>query len=86
MENFALALSRFRRNKLDDCIILCDELLKINPDDLASKLLKIHAIRRKNYIDDLELDEEGIGEMLLDDHKLSSMPRPGTSLRVGSTS
>ena len=80
MEKFALALSRFRRNKLDESIMICDELLKINQDDLAVQLLKTHAIRRKSYIDDLEVDEEGIGEMLLDDHKLSNAPRAGTSL------
>ena len=86
MENFALALSRFRRNKFDDCIILCDEFLKINSDDLASQLLKTHAIRRKNYIDDLEFDEEGIGEILLEDHKVSNLARPGTSIRIQNTS
>lgn len=40
MEKFALALSRFRRNKLDNCIVLCDELLKTNPSDLVNILLK----------------------------------------------
>jgi hypothetical protein len=39
MEKFALALSRFRRNKLDNCIILCDELLKSNPNDLVNNSL-----------------------------------------------
>ena len=86
MENFALALSRFRRNKFDDCIILCDQILKINSDDLASQLLKTHAIRRKNYIDDLEFDEEGIGEILLEDHKVSNIARPGTSIMIQNTS
>jgi len=85
MENFPLALSRFRRNKFDECIILCDDILKKNPDDLASQLLKTHAIRRKNYIDDLELDEEGIGEILLEDHKVSNVVRPGTSIMAPST-
>ncbi len=80
MERFALALSRFRRNKFDECIILCDELLSKTPDDMAVQLLKTHAIRRKNWVDDLDVDEEGLGEMLLDNHKLSTMPRPGTSL------
>ena len=53
MENFALALSRFRRNKYDQCIVLCDEILKQHPNDLAVQLLKTHAIRKKNYIDDV---------------------------------
>lgn len=86
MEKFPLALSRFRRNRLDDCIILCDEILKAHTEDLAVQLLKSHAIKKKNYLDDLEVDEQGLGEILLEDHKLSNMPRPGTSLnRVGTS-
>lgn len=33
MEKFSLAVSRFKRYKFDDCIILCDEILKSNPND-----------------------------------------------------
>jgi hypothetical protein len=35
MEKFALAVSRFKRYKYDDCIILCDEILSSNPKDLV---------------------------------------------------
>ena len=35
MEKFALAVSRFRRNRLNDCIKLCDELLQEKSDDLV---------------------------------------------------
>lgn len=86
MEKFSLAMSRFNRNKFDGCIILCDELLKQNPKDLAVQLLKTHAIRRKNYVDHLECDEETLGEMILDDHSIATAARPGTSLRHTSTS
>lgn len=86
MEKFSLALSRFNRNKYDDCIVVCDEILKANPNDLSVQLLKTHAIRKKNYVDHLECDEETIGEMILDDHSISSVPRPGTSIRVGTGS
>ena len=85
METFNLALSRYNRNRFDGCIQLCDELLKRNPNDLATQLLKIHAIRRKNYVDHLECDEETLGEMILDDHSIASVPRPGTSLRAITT-
>lgn len=85
MENFALALSRFRRNKFDNCITLCDVILQVHPNDLAVQLLKTHAIRKKNYIDDLELDDETLGEILLEDNKLSNAPRPGTSIQRVST-
>jgi tetratricopeptide repeat protein 8 len=85
MEKFALALSRFRRNKYDECIVLCDEMLKLNPEDLAVQLLKTHVIRRKNYIDDLEVDEMGLGETLLDDHKITNLNRPGTSMSLNTS-
>lgn len=81
MEKFALAMSRFKRNKYDACIMLCDEMLKINQADLAVQVLKTHAIRRKNYIDDLEIDDEGLGDKLLDEHKISNQARPGTSVQ-----
>jgi len=30
---------------------------------------------KQNFIDDIELDEEGVAEMLLDENALASMPR-----------
>ena len=86
MEKFNLAISRFNRGKFDGCIQLCDLILKLNPNDLSTQLLKTHAIRRKNYIDHLESDEQTLGELILDDHSISSLPRPGTSLRQTGTS
>lgn len=82
MENFNLAVSRFYRGKYDGCIILCDQLLKQNPNDLSTQLLKTHAIRRKNYIDHLEADEQTLGDLILDDHSIAQLPRPGTSLKT----
>jgi tetratricopeptide repeat protein 8 len=79
MDKFTLAMSRFKRNKFEECIILCDELTKLNEKDLAAQLLKTHAIRRKNHIDDLEIDDEGLGDKLLDEHKISNQAKPGTS-------
>ena len=37
------------------------------------------------YIDDLEADEEGIAEALLDDNSIAQVARPGTSLRNTAT-
>lgn len=37
-------------------------------------------------MDDVEADEEGIAEMLMDDNAIQVSPRPGTSLRPGSSS
>ena len=86
MEKFNLAISRFYRKKYDDCIKLCDEVLKQVPNDLSAQLLKTHCIRRKNYVDHLESDESSIGDLILDDHSISTLPRPGTSLRAVGTS
>jgi len=50
-------------------------------------LLKTHAIRKKQYIDDIDYDEEAISGILLDEHAISSVARPGTSIqRVGTSS
>lgn len=42
--------------------------------------LKCRALTEKAYIDDSDWDEEGIGEVLLDDNAIAQAPRPGTSL------
>ena len=33
-----------------------------------------------NYVDDTEMEEEGVAELLLDENATAAMPRPGTSL------
>jgi tetratricopeptide repeat protein 8 len=48
--------------------------------------VKCKAVIQQNYIDDIELDEEGVAEMLMDENAVASMPRPGTSLNVPQTS
>ena len=82
MEKFNLAISRFYRKKYDDCIKICDDILSESPNDLSSQLLKTHCIRRKNYVDHLESDESSIGDLILDDHSISTLARPGTSLKA----
>lgn len=50
------------------------------------QLLKTHAIRKKQYIDDIDFDEEAVSGMLLDEHAISSVARPGTSIhRIGTS-
>jgi len=41
--------------------------------------IKCRALTNKNWIDDGELPEEGLGEMLLDDNSTAQVARPGTS-------
>jgi tetratricopeptide repeat protein 8 len=80
MDPLWLAMSKLRRNKLDDCIKICDEVLSQNPGDQAAWYVKCKAVIKQNYIDDIEMDEEGVAEMLMDENALASVPRPGTSL------
>lgn len=61
-------------------------MLDKNPKDQASWLLKCRALTRKSYIDDLEIDEEGVADILMDDHAINNAPRPGTSFNRPMTS
>mmetsp|Transcript_10665 Transcript_10665/g.27340 ORF Transcript_10665/g.27340 Transcript_10665/m.27340 type:complete len:516 (-) Transcript_10665:127-1674(-) len=75
-----LAQSRLRRRKYDECIDICTELLDKNPYDQGAWYLKARALSLKNWLDDTEMEEEGIAEVLLDDNAVASVARPGTSL------
>jgi tetratricopeptide repeat protein 8 len=75
MDPLWLAQSKLRRGKLEECIALCDDLLSRNPQDQAAWFIKCKAVIKQNYIDDIELDEEGVAELLLDENALASMPR-----------
>jgi len=77
---FFSALSRARQGRFDDCIDLCTELLEENPRDQAAWFLKCRALTRKQWMDDVEIDEEGIADILMDDNAVAQAPRPGTSL------
>lgn len=82
-----LALSRLRRRKFDSTISLCDQLLKEQALDRAAWIVKLQALTGKRYIDlDLELEEEGVADIIMDQHAMNKMPRPGTSLRPPPTS
>lgn len=74
------ATAKFRRRDFDACISLCDDLLAVNPRDQAVWFLKCRALTEKAYIDDTDMEEEGVGEVLLDDNATAQAPRPGTSL------
>jgi tetratricopeptide repeat protein 8 len=58
-----------------------------SPPDAASPFpaatqvwwIKCRALTNKNWIDEGELPEEGLGEMLLDDNSTAQVARPGTS-------
>ena len=48
--------------------------------------VKVQALTQQAYIDDLDLEEEGIAELLLDDNSIQKTPRPGTSIRPPTSS
>lgn len=74
------ALSLLRRRRLDPCIEQCTDLLKTNAYDLQVWYLKTRALTLKSWIDDTEVEEDGVAEILLDDNAVAAAPRPGTSL------
>ena len=37
------------------------------------------------YVDEVEVDEEGMAEMLMDDNAIATVSRPGTSLKKPGT-
>ena len=39
----------------------------------------VKALTKKAYIDDLEIDEEGVADILMDENAMNKAPRPGTS-------
>ena len=68
------------RQRYDECIEICSALLDKNPYDQAVWYLKCRALTMKNYLDDTEIEDEGVAEVLLDDNAIAKLPRPGTSL------
>ena len=52
----------------------------------AAWTLKTRALTAQVYVDEVDVDEEGIAEMLMDDNAIANVSRPGTSLRKPGTS
>eukprot|EP00754_Rhynchopus_humris_P003916 Rhum_TRINITY_DN12034_c0_g1::Rhum_TRINITY_DN12034_c0_g1_i1::g.48823::m.48823/K16781/TTC8, BBS8; tetratricopeptide repeat protein 8 len=73
------ALSLLRRRRFDLCVEKTTELLDKNPYDMQMWYTKTRALTQKNWIDDTEMEDEGVAEILLDENAMNSMPRPGTS-------
>ncbi|KAI0220196.1 Tetratricopeptide repeat protein 8 [Lamellibrachia satsuma] len=85
MDPMFLACSFFRRKKFQECVDLCTQLLEKNPYDQASWTLKTRALTEQVYVDEVEVDEEGIAEILMDDNAIAQVARPGTSLKKPTT-
>lgn len=48
--------------------------------------MKLRCLTEQTYVDDLETDEDGIAETLMDDNRIAETARPGTTLRTAATS
>ncbi|XP_068110664.1 tetratricopeptide repeat protein 8 isoform X2 [Hyperolius riggenbachi] len=81
MEPLLLALSYFRRRKFQQCVQLCSSILEKEPCDQAVWSLKTRALTEMVYVDEIDIDQEGIAEMTLDENSIAQVARPGTSLR-----
>ena len=79
LDRAVYALSLLRRRKFDAAIDICTEILEHNPYDKQVWYIKARALTQKNWIDDTEMEDEGVAELLLDENAMSNMPRPGTS-------
>ncbi|KAM3871471.1 tetratricopeptide repeat protein 8 isoform 5-T5 [Diretmus argenteus] len=86
MDPLFLAWSYFRRRKFQRCSDLCTKVLEDSPYDQAAWSLKTRALTEMVYIDEIEVDQEGIAEMMLDESCIAQVARPGTSLRLPGTS
>lgn len=75
-----MAMHRFNRGQYDECVALCSELLSTNAFDQAVWCLKTRALTMQAYVDDLDFEEEGAADVLLDENATAALPRPGTSL------
>lgn len=86
-----LALAHYKRRQYTKSGELCETMLAQHPKDQAALLLQCRA--RSGAVglstgDQCELEEEGVADLMLDDHIVSSNPRPGTSqtaVRPGTT-
>uniref|UniRef100_A0AAR2KFY3 Tetratricopeptide repeat domain 8 n=1 Tax=Pygocentrus nattereri TaxID=42514 RepID=A0AAR2KFY3_PYGNA len=81
-----LAWSYFRRRKFQKCSDICTKVLEDSPYDQAAWSLKTRALTEMVYIDEVEVDQEGIAEIMLDESSIAQVARPGTSLRLPGTS
>ena len=80
-----VALLHFRQHRYDKCADVCSEMLERSPYDEAAWSLKTRALTARVAVDDIEGDEEGIVDVVLDDNAIRQVPRPGTSVRGGAT-
>ncbi|XP_059706103.1 tetratricopeptide repeat protein 8 isoform X2 [Haemorhous mexicanus] len=95
LEPLFQAWSYFRRRKFRECADVCSQLLERPPGEQeldseytvfqAAWNLKTRALTEMVYVDEIDLDQEGIAEILLDENAIAQVARPGTSLKLPGT-
>ncbi|XP_018085896.1 tetratricopeptide repeat protein 8 isoform X2 [Xenopus laevis] len=75
------AWSYFRRRKFELCCQTCTRILEQEPYDQVAWSLKTRALTEMVYVDEIDVDQEGIAEMMLDENAIAQVARPGTSLK-----
>ncbi|KAH0502439.1 Tetratricopeptide repeat protein 8 [Microtus ochrogaster] len=75
MEPLLRAWSYFRRRKFQLCADLCTQMLEKSPYDQAAWILKARALTEMVYIDEIDVDHEGIAEMILDENAIAQVPQ-----------
>lgn len=48
-------------------------------------MLKMRSLTEQLYVDEVDVDEEGIGEAMMDENAIANVSRPGTSLKQPGT-
>ncbi|XP_039507018.1 tetratricopeptide repeat protein 8 isoform X1 [Pimephales promelas] len=86
MDPLFLAWSCCRRRQLQRSADICSKILSESPFDQAAWSLKTRALTEMVFVDEVEVDQEGIAEMMLDESSIAQVARPGTSLRLLGTS
>lgn len=81
MDPLFMATNLFRRRRFEECVTVCTEILKKNPLDQAAWFLKARALTEQTYVDETEMEEEGIAELVMGDTGIADVARPGTSLK-----
>ncbi|XP_077036716.1 tetratricopeptide repeat protein 8 isoform X3 [Agelaius phoeniceus] len=95
LEPLFQAWSYFRRRKFRECADVCSQLLErpLGEQELDSEYtvfqaawnLKTRALTEMVYVDEIDMDQEGLAEIILDENAIAQVARPGTSLKLPGT-
>uniref|UniRef100_A0AAY4AUW7 Tetratricopeptide repeat domain 8 n=1 Tax=Denticeps clupeoides TaxID=299321 RepID=A0AAY4AUW7_9TELE len=80
MDPLFLAWSYFRRRKFQRCADICTKVLEDSPYDQATWSLKTRALTEMVYIDEVDVDQEGIAEMMLDENAIAQVTSKPTAI------